>query len=90
MGPNGATKHVNMNNNKIINIPDTHDKNDEVSLEMLNRKTMSEVEVNNLLEALKYLRLDGENEMVTNLQMNNNKIAGLDNPVEPSDGVNKR
>jgi len=61
-----------------------------LNLQTLNRKVLSEIEVNNLLKALKYQRLDGENQMIANLQMNNNKIVGLSNPVEPTDGVNKK
>jgi len=73
-----------------MNVPDPRDGGDVVNLQTLNRKILSEIEVNNLLEALKYLRLDGENKMIANLQTNNNRIVGLGNPVESTDGVNKR
>jgi len=42
------------------------------------------------LEAQKYLRLDGQNQMVSDLQMNDHKIVRLADATEPSDGVNKR
>jgi len=45
---------------------------------------------NNLLESLKYLRLDGENQMVSDLQMNNHELVGLADAVGPTDGVNKK
>jgi len=73
-----------------MNVPDPENEKDAVNLQTWNRKILSEIEVNNLLEALKYLRLDGENQMFANLQMNNNKIVGLSNPVKPTGGLNKR
>jgi len=51
---------------------------------------LKEIEVNNLLESQKYLRLDGENEMVSDLQMNYHKRVGLADVVTPTDGVNKK
>ena len=51
---------------------------------------MKEIEVNNLLEAQKYLRLGGENQMVSNLQMNGHKLVGLADANTPTDGVNKK
>ena len=51
---------------------------------------MKEIEVNNLLESQKYLRLDGENQMVSDLQTNNHKLVGLADAVTPTDGVNKK
>jgi len=56
---------------------------DAPNLQTLKRKMLSEIEVNNPLKALKYQRLDGENQTVAKLQMNNNEIVGLSNPVEP-------
>ena len=56
----------------------------------LNRKVLKEIEVNNLLEAQKYLRLDGENQMVSDLQMNDRTLVSLADAVIPTDGVNKR
>ena len=38
---------------------------------------MNEIRANNLLEAQKYLRLDGQNQMVSDLQMNDHKIVRL-------------
>ena len=51
---------------------------------------MKEIEVNNLLEARKYLRLDGENQMVSDLQMNDRRPVSLADAVMPTDGVNKK
>ena len=51
---------------------------------------MKEIEVNNLLEAQKYLKLDGENQMVSDLLMNDHKLVGLADAVTPTDGVNKK
>ena len=56
----------------------------------MNRKVLDEIEVNNLLEAQKYLRLDGENQMVSDLQMNDCKHVDLADAVMPTDGVNKK
>ena len=42
------------------------------------------------MEAPKYLRLDGENQMVSDLQMNDRKLVGLADAVMPTDGVNKK
>ena len=51
---------------------------------------MKEIKVNNLLEAQKYLRLDCENKMVSDLQMNDRKLVSLADAVMPTDGVNKK
>ena len=51
---------------------------------------MKEIEINNLLEAQKYLKLDGENQMVSDLLMNDHKLVGLADAVTPTDGVNKK
>ena len=45
--------------------------------------------VNNLLESQKYLQPDGQNQMVANLQMNGNRIVGLADAAEQTDGVNQ-
>ena len=39
---------------------------------------------------MKYLSLDGENQMVSDLQMNDHKLVGLADAVRPTDGVNKK
>jgi len=36
------------------------------------------------------LSLDGENQMVSDLQMNDHKLVGLADAVRPTDGVNKK
>jgi len=56
----------------------------------LNRKVLNEIRVNNLLESQKYLRLDGQNQMVSDLKMNDYKIVRLADATAPADGVNKR
>jgi len=42
------------------------------------------------LEAHKYLRLDGQNQMVSDLQMNDHKTVRLADATAPAYGVNKR
>jgi len=42
------------------------------------------------LEAQKYLRLGGRNQMVSDLQINDHKIVRLTDATAPADGVNKR
>ena len=88
MGLDGATKILNINN-IITNVPDPHDDNDSVNLHALNTNILEEVEVNNQLESLKYLRRDGENQTVVNLQMNGNKIVELTDVVEAADNANQ-
>ena len=51
---------------------------------------MNEIRTNDLLETQKHLRLDGENQMVSDLQMNDHKLVGLADAVGPTDGVNKK
>jgi len=51
---------------------------------------LNEIRVNNLLESQKYLRVDGQNQMVSDLQMNDHKIVRLADATAPADGVNKR
>jgi len=48
-------------------LPDPALEHEAVNLRTLNRKVLKEIEVNNLLESQKYLRLDGENQMVSDL-----------------------
>jgi len=74
----------------IAGLPDPTLEHEAVNLRMLNRKVLKEIEVNNLLEAQKYLRLDGENRMVSNLQMNDHKLVRLADAVRPTDGVNRK
>jgi len=56
----------------------------------LNQKVLKEIGANNLSEEQKYLRLDGEYQMVSDLQMNDHKIVRLADATAPADGVNKR
>ena len=74
----------------IVGLPDPTADHEAVNLRTLNRKILNEIEVNNLLEAQKYLRLDGQNQMVSDLQMNDYKIVGLADATAPDDGVNKK
>jgi len=88
LDPQGtATKHFSMGGQyHISELPDPTLEHEAVNLRKLNR----EIRANNLLESLKYLRLDGENQMVSDLQMNNHKLVGLADAVGPTDGVNKK
>ena len=74
----------------IAGLPDPKFEHEVVNLRTLNRKVLDQTGVNNLLEAQKYLRLDGQNHMVSDLQMNYHKIVGLADATAPADGVNKR
>ena len=91
LGPRGtATKNFSMGGEcHIAGLPDPTLEHEAVNLRTLNRKVLKEIEVNNLLEAQKYLRLDGENQMVSDLQMNDRKLVSLADAVMPTDGVNK-
>ena len=71
-------------------MPDPTLEHDAVNLRTLNRKVLREIRANNLLEAQKYLRFDGENQMVSDLQMNDHKLVGLADAVAPTDSVNKK
>jgi len=88
LDPQGtATKYFSMGGQyHIAGLPDPTLGHEAVNLRTLNR----EIRANNLLESLKYLRLDGENQMVSDLQMNNHKLVGLADATAPTDGVNKK
>ena len=75
---------------QIAGLPDPTLEHEAVNLRTLNRKVLNEIEVNNLLEEQKYLRLDGENQMVSDLRMSDHKLVGLAHATEPADGVNKK
>jgi len=86
-----ATKNFSMGGEyHIAGLPHPTLEHDAVNLRTLNRKVLNEIRANNLLEAQKYLRLDGQNQMVSDLQMNDHKIVRLADVTKPSDGVNKR
>jgi len=74
----------------IAGLPDPTLEHEAVDLRTLIRKVLKKIEVNNLLEAQKYLRLDGEYQMVSDLLMNYHKLVGLADAVMPTDGVNKK
>jgi len=74
----------------IAGLPDPTLDHEAVDLRTLNRKILKEIRANNQLESLKYLRIDGQNQIVSDLQMNDHKIVRLANATAPADGVNKR
>ena len=74
----------------IAGLPDPTLEHEAVNLRTLNRKVLNEIRVDNLLESQKYLRLDGQNQMVSDFQMNDRKIVILADATAPADGVNKR
>jgi len=88
LDPQGpATKNFSMGGqHHIAGLPDPTLEHEAVNLRTLNR----EIRANNLLEVQKYLRLDGENQMVSDLQMNDHKLVSLADAVTPTDGVNKK
>ena len=53
----------------IVGLLDPTLEHEAVNLRTLNRKVLREIRANNLLQAQKYLRLDGENQMITNLSV---------------------
>jgi len=74
----------------IAGLPDPTLEHEAVNLKTLNRKVLKEIRANNLLEAQKYLRLDGQNQMVSEIQMTDHKIVRLADATAPADGMNKR
>ena len=74
----------------IVGLPDPQLKDEAVNLQTLNRKIQSEPEINNQLESIKYLILDGQKQMVSDLSMNNHKIVLLSSPTMPNHAVNKK
>jgi len=86
-----ATKNFSMGEQyHIAALPDPTLEHEAVNLRTLNRKVLREIRTNNLLETQKYLRLDGQNQMVSDLQMNDHKIVRLADATVPADGMNKR
>jgi len=65
-------------------------ENEVVNFRRLKRKIHSELEINNQLESLNYLRLDGQIQMVSDLSMNNHKIVLLSPPTMPDHAVNTK
>jgi len=70
LNPQGtATKNFSMGEQyHIAGLPDPTLDHEAVNLGTLNQKVLKEIRVNNLLEAQKYLRLDGQNQMVSDLK----------------------
>jgi len=82
-----ATKNFRMGGQyHIAGLPNPTLEHEAVNLRTLNR----EIRANNLLEVQKYLRVDGENQMVSDLQTNDHKLVGLADAVTPTDVVNKK
>jgi len=92
LDPQGtATKNVSMGEQyRVAGLRDPTLEHEAVNLRTLNRNVLKEIRANNLLESQKYLRLDGQNQMVLDLQMNDHKIVRLADAAAPADGVNKR
>jgi len=92
LDPQGtATKNFSMGGQyHIAGLPDPTLEHEAVNLRTLTQKVLKEIEVNNLLEAHKYLRLDGENQMVSDLLMNDHILVGLADAVMPTAGLNKK
>jgi len=92
LDPQGtATKNFSMGEQyHIAGLPDPTLEHKGVNLRTLNRKFLKEIKVNNQLESLKCLRLDGQNQIVSYLQMNDHKIVRLADATAPADGVNKK
>jgi len=86
-----ATKNFSMGEQyHIAGLPDPTLDHEAVNLRTLNRKILKEITANNQLESLKYLRLDGQNQIVSDLQMNDHNIVRLADATAPADGVNTR
>jgi len=86
-----ATKYLSMGGQyHIVGLPDPQLQDETINLKTLNRKIQSELEINNQLESLKYVRLDVQNQMVSNLSMNNHEIVSLSPPTMSDHAVNKQ
>ena len=69
------TGHLNMNNNRIVNIPTPNANNQPTPLAYTD---------------LAYLKVDGSNSMTNNLNMDNKKIINLITPINNSDAAPKK
>ena len=82
-GTKAMTGNINMNNNRISNLPFPASLNEPTTLGFVNQ-------LNNNLFGL-YLDLEGARKMKGDLQMNGNHISGLTNPPIMNDqAVNKK
>ena len=81
LDPQGtATKNFSMGEQyHIVGLPDPTVDHEAVNLRTLNRKIEE-----------RSLRPGGENQIVSDLQMNNHKVVGLADAVAPTEGVNKK
>ena len=74
-GTRSMTGNLNMNNNRIINIPAPNGNNQPTPLAYTD---------------LAYLHVDGSNKMTNNLNMNNKRIINLITPTNDKDAVPKK
>ena len=75
-----ATKNFIMGEQyHIVGLPDPTVDHEAVNLRTLNRKIEE-----------RSLRPGGENQIISDLQINNHKVVGLADAVAPTDGVNKK
>ena len=74
-GTRQMTGNLNMNNNRILNIPAPNGNNQPTPLAYCD---------------LAYLKVDGSNSMTNNLNMNNKKIINLITPTNNSDATTKK
>jgi len=81
LDPQGiATKNFSMGEQyHIVGLPDPTVDHEAVNLRTLNRKIEE-----------RSLRPGGENQIISDLQINNHKVVGLADAVAPTDGVNKK
>jgi len=85
-GTNSMSGDLNMNNNKITNLGSGADDTDSINKKQLDDGLSSKA---NTLELTNYVKKDGSVSMTGNLNMNNNKITNLANPVNDNDATNK-
>ena len=82
-GSKAMTGNINMNNNRIIRLPDP-----QLADEPVTRKFLTQT---NTLFYNIFLDLDGNAQMRRNIKMNNNRITGLTNPPNADDeAANKK
>jgi len=74
----------------IVGLPDPQLQDEAINLKMFNRNIQSEIEINYQLESLKYLRRDDQNQIISDLSMNNHKIVLLSPQTMSDHAVNKQ
>ena len=85
-GSNTMTGDLDVNNNKIINLANPVNNNDGVNKTYLVIRLNTKVNSSSMGN---YLKKDGSVQMTGNLNMNNNTITNIANPVNDNDAVNK-